>query len=345
MHLGFLEEVKDMKRFKNILFAVETGEACKSALERAIKLAEINQANLTVVDVIEPVTAGSSNILREDTLNTDLQTAMVATSEQTLEALIDSYRKRIKIRTKVLTGTPFLEIICEVLRNGHDLVIKIPETQNWIDRLFGCSDMNLLRHCPCPVLIIKPTPLKSYPLILAPVDLDDTYPPEELNSRRALNQQIFELASSLAISDNAELHFVQAWHADGESMMRGAFMHTPEEKIIAYVEQKKRKHLVNLDAFMGEVAIKLGQETMDYLKLQAYLVKGSPRKEIPALAKRIKADLVVMGSVGRTGIPGFIMGNTAEMILNQIDCSVLVIKPPGFATLVTVESTQNREWH
>jgi hypothetical protein len=52
-----------------------------------------------------------------------------------------------------------------------------------------------------------------------------------------------------------------------------------------------------------------------------------------------------MGSVGRTGIPGFIMGNTAEMILNQIDCSVLVIKPPGFATLVTVESTQNREWH
>jgi nucleotide-binding universal stress UspA family protein len=344
MHLDFLEEVKDMKRFKNILFAVETGEACKSALERAITLAEINQANLTVVDVIERVTA-DSKILKKDTIDADLQTAMVGASEQTLEALIDPYRKRIKIRTKVLTGTPFLQIICEVLRNGHDLVIKIPETQNWMDRLFGCSDMNLLRHCPCPVLIIKPTALISFHLILAPVDLDGTYPPDELNSRQALNQQIFELASSLAISDSAELHFVQVWHAYGESMMRGALLHTPEEEIIAYVEQQKRQPSANLDAFMGEVAIRLGQETMDYLKPQAYLVKGSPRKEIPALAKRIKADLVVMGSVGRTGIPGFIMGNTAEMILNQIDCSVLVIKPPGFATLVTVESTQNREWH
>jgi nucleotide-binding universal stress UspA family protein len=38
------------------------------------------------------------------------------------------------------------------------------------------------------------------------------------------------------------------------------------------------------------------------------------QKAIPALAKLIKADLVVMGSVGRTGVPGFIMGNTAEMI-------------------------------
>lgn len=333
-----------MKRFKNILFVVENWEACNSALERAITLAESNQANLTVVDVIERVTAGSI-ILRKDTLNADLQTAMVGASEQTLKALIDPYRKRIKIRTKVLTGTPFMQIICEVLRNGHDLVIKIPETQNWIDRLIGCSDMNLLRHCPCPVLIIKPTASRSYHLILAPVDLDGTYPPEELNSRHALNQQIFELASSLAISDCAELHFVQAWHAHGESMMRGALMHTPEEEIISYVKQKKRQSSANLDTFMGEVAIKLGQETMDYLKPQAHLVKGSPRKEIPALAKRIKADLVVMGSVGRTGILGFIMGNTAEMILNQIDCSVLVIKPPGFATLVTVESMQNQEWH
>jgi hypothetical protein len=35
--------------------------------------------------------------------------------------------------------------------------------------------------------------------------------------------------------------------------------------------------------------------------------------------------------------PGFIIGNTAETILNQIDCSVLAIKPSGFATAVTLE--------
>jgi len=44
------------------------------------------------------------------------------------------------------------------------------------------------------------------------------------------------------------------------------------------------------------------------------------------MAKEIGADLVVMGTIARTGIPGFITGNTAESILNQIYCSVLEIK-------------------
>ncbi len=76
---------------------------------------------------------------------------------------------------------------------------------------------------------------------------------------------------------------------------------------------------------------------MDYLKPQTHLVKGLACKEIPALTRRIEADLVVMGTVGRTGVPGFIVGSTAETILNQIDCPVLAIKPPGFATPITVE--------
>jgi nucleotide-binding universal stress UspA family protein len=80
----------------------------------------------------------------------------------------------------------------------------------------------------------------------------------------------------------------------------------------------------------------LGDETIGYLKPKTHLVKGWARKEIPALAKQIGADLVVMGTVARTGVAGFIMGNTAEAILGQIECSVLAIKPPGFVTPVTL---------
>ena len=325
-----------MKRFKDILCVVEAGEACKPALECAVTLAENNLANLTVVDVVESVGAGIE-MPEGDHLDADLQTAMMSEHEQSLNALVDPYRTRIEIQTKVLQGTSFLEIIREVLRNGHDLVIKIPETQNWLDRLFSSADMHLLRKCPCPVWLIKPTPPKSYQVILAAVDVDDAHPPAELRSRHALNRQILEMASSLALSEFAELHIGSAWDALGESTMRGAFIRTPEEEIIAYVEQVRRKYAANLDELMGEVAGNLGQETMDYLKPRTHLVKGLARKEIPALAKRIEADLVVMGTVGRTGVSGFIMGNTAEMILNQIDCSVLAIKPPGFATPVTVE--------
>jgi len=196
--------------------------------------------------------------------------------------------------------------------------------------------MHLLRKCPCPVWLIKPGKRKSYRRILAAVDVDDTYPPEELNTRHALNQQILEIASSLALSEFAELHIVHAWELISMSALRDTFLHTPEAKLIVYAEQARRQHAANLDALMREVASNLGQDALGYLKPQTHLLRGLARKEIPALTKRIEADLVVMGTVSRTGTPGFIVGNTAETILNQIDCSVLAIKPPGFVTPVTL---------
>jgi nucleotide-binding universal stress UspA family protein len=48
-------------------------------------------------------------------------------------------------------------------------------------------------------------------------------------------------------------------------------------------------------------------------------------------------DLLVMGTVCRTGIAGFLIGNTAEEVLNQVDCSVLTVKPEGFETPVTLQ--------
>jgi universal stress protein E len=325
-----------MKRFNEILCVVGVGEAGKSALELAVSLAENNQASLTVVEVAEGVIT-NLEMPEEGPAAADLQDAMVSAHAQDLEALVDPYRARIKIKTKVLSGTPFLEIIREVLRSGYDLVIKVPEIQDWMDRLFGSEDMHLLRKCPCPVWLIKPLAPKSYRRILAAVDVGDGYPPAELESRRVLSQQVIEIAGALALSDFAELHIVHAWEAAGESTMRGALMRAPEEEVAAYVEKVREQHGANLDALVHEVTDHLGGDAVKYLKPQTHLVKGFARKEIPALAKHIEADLVVMGTVARTGIPGFIMGNTAETILNQLDCSVLAIKPPGFITPVTLE--------
>jgi len=323
-----------MKRFNNILCVVEQGSGLKPAFERAVTLAENNQANLMVIAVAERVAAGIG-MPEGGPISADLQAALVSAHEQNLESLIEPYRQRIKVHAKVLVGTPFLEIIREVMRNGRDLVIKTAETWDWQERLFGSDDMHLLRKCPCPVWLIKPEALKAYRRILAAVDVDDDYPPREMELRRALNLQLLEMASSLALSEFAELHIVHAWDVIGESIMHGVFMKTPEEEIIAHVEQDRQRHAANLDILMHEVAAFVEQDALDYLRPRTHLVKGWARKEIPALAKQIEADLVVMGTVARTGVPGFIVGNTAETILNQIDCSVLAIKPPNFVTPVT----------
>ena len=71
--------------------------------------------------------------------------------------------------------------------------------------------------------------------------------------------------------------------------------------------------------------------------LQLHVVKGPAQYVVPELARELEVDLVVMGTVARTGIDGFFMGNTAESILGELDCSVLTMKPPGFVSPVTLE--------
>lgn len=258
-----------MKNFKNILCVVTNNVA----LEHIVTMVENNQACLTVVNFGASITSS------------DLQAEISNTHEQEIESLVDPYRKRIPIRTKVLKGMPVNEIIREVMRNGHDLVIKTPECPVLLDSLFCSADMHLLRKCPCPVLLIKSTPPKPCRLILAAVDVDDTHPPAELKSRHALNQRIFETASSLALSGFTALHIVHAWHAVGESAMRGGFIGTQEEKVINYVEQLRRQCAANLDEFVSKMIINLEQDSFNYLQPKTHLVKGCAHKAIPALAK------------------------------------------------------------
>jgi nucleotide-binding universal stress UspA family protein len=220
-----------------------------------------------------------------------------------------------------------------VLRGAHDLVIKAAENPGWLGRLLGSDDMHLLRKCPCPVWLVRREAPTPYRRVVAAIDLDDRSP-EEVATRHALNREILELASALALSEFAELHVVSAWDAIGEGLLRSALMHTPEDAVAAYVEHVRQRHAKGLDALMAELRERLGKDAEEFLQPKTRRVKGAARREIPMLAQQLEVDLVVVGTVARTGIPGLIMGNTAETILDQLDGSVLAIKPPGFFTPV-----------
>lgn len=326
-----------MKRFSNILLVIDPTEPCVPLMERSVAFAENSQAALTVVSVVPRIVVAAS--LPEDgPVTLEVQAALVAEQTQKLETLAAPFRDRLSIRTKVLTGTPFLEVVREVLHHAHDLVIRAPENPGWLDRLFGSDDMHLLRKCPCPVWLARCEGPKSYRRILAAVDVDDCYPLEELATRRAMNHEILALAGALALSEFAELHVASVWDALGESFLRGAFMNVPDERVAAYVEHARQRNGAALAALMRELSDILGEDAVDYLRPKTHLVKGWARREIPALAEQLDVNLVVMGTVGRPGIPGFIMGNTAEAILEQLDCSVLAVKPPGFVTPVALNN-------
>ncbi|PKH07446.1 universal stress protein [Moritella sp. Urea-trap-13] len=325
-----------MQRFKKIICVVTSDSSSAAALERAVVLAKNSQARLTVVRVIERI---PSNIKIPNSILSleKIQASIVTEHQKELKALIAPWHNHLDIEAKILIGTPYLEVIREVLRDKHDLVIKAAEINGRLQNLVGSNDMNLMRKCPCLVWLVKSDTPKSYRRILAAVDVDNNVTAEEIETRNLLTHEVIDLASSLALSEFAELHIAHAWEATGERDLRSGFAAISEKDIVAYTDKIKQQHSQSLNKVMDGIVSKLGKNSFEYLNPQSHLIKGLAHKEIPALADKIEADIVVMGTVARTGLSGFFMGNTAEMILNRIDCSILAVKPPGFITPVTLE--------
>jgi nucleotide-binding universal stress UspA family protein len=100
--------------------------------------------------------------------------------------------------------------------------------------------------------------------------------------------------------------------------MRGGI---PAEGIARHLTKELARHREGLDVLRRAIRDRIGMDIYDRLAVCVHLLKGPAKTMISTLATRLSANLVVMGTVARTGIPGLIIGNTAEAILNQLACS------------------------
>lgn len=321
-----------MDRFNNILYVFEQSATQESNIARTISLAQNNQARLTFLDVVKDELSGHV-MPAGDPVPKDKLAAVVADRRQQLESLLAPYKDELEFNIKIVIGTKFLEVIRSVMRNEYDLVIKPAEDPDWMSRLFGSEDMHLLRKCPCPVWLMKQQEKSNYERIAAAVDF---VPGDDDPVEQTLNNQILGLASSIAVSDFAELHIFHAWDAPGAGLLR-LWADDPKSAEKNIVEIERKSHTTGMDALMRKLHKQIGNKSYEYLSPRVHLPKGSARKVIPGLVKDLKVDLLVMGTVVRTGIPGFIIGNTAETILDQLQCSVLAVKPPGFISPVELD--------
>lgn len=319
-----------MKQFKNILYIAEAraGQEQGNAMARAVSLAENNQANLTVMGVVPEVTAGFG-MPPGGPISNKLQPFILSQKRSEMESLVAPYLERRKIRIEILVGRMFLEVIQAVLRNQFDLLIKPAENPDFLERLFGSEDMHLLRKCPCPIWLTGPNENPNYTCILAAVDFD--IGSLSNTQEQGFNQHILDLASSLALSDFAELHVVHVWDAPAEMTVRSC-ANNPDQAGMEYVEGERICHEMAFNRLRDQLSDQLGKVSYDYLSPQFHLRRGNASTDIPVMAKQLKADLVVMGTVARIGIAGLFIGNTAETILEQLQSSVLAIKPPGFVS-------------
>jgi len=304
-----------MKRFKNIIFVNDPISVNNEALKKAIDLAYKNKAKLSIVNVLKELPHYFSRYKKE----------VIQTQHDQLNALVEDNinNLNIEIKTEILIGSAFLEIIKTVIKYNHDLLIKPVANPGGVsEAIFGSTDLHLLRKCPCPVWLLKATKAQKITRILAAVNPS----PEEKNNAE-LNHLILELSISVARTEHCELHIVHAWEMQNEFLLRSHHVSISDHEIDKMINEIYLQHKNQFYELLNHY---------DYkgITVKNFLPKGTPGNVIPAVAKKENADIIVMGTVARTGISGFFMGNSAERILSNIDCSILAVKPASFVTPV-----------
>jgi nucleotide-binding universal stress UspA family protein len=308
-----------MKRFKNIVYFAEGTDESDHAIERAFLLADNNQARLTLLDVIAPIDIPEDVTERFDF---DLVEMLKQQRLEQLEALAEPFKTKDSLTyTKVLVGTPFIEVIKAVASHGYDLVIKSARCCDGLsDRIFGSTDLHLLRKCPCPVWVDRPGAAAQYEQVLAAVD-----PMAPANDNCA--QLVMDLATSLGRRESAKVDVVHAWTVHGESLLRDGRYRLSQTEYDLLMNQTMYQHKEPLQQLLQNYPLSIGDPAV-------HLINGEASTVIHQISDRLNADLIVMGTVGRSGIPGLFIGNTAEEVLQNARASILAVKPPSFVSPV-----------
>lgn len=309
-----------MKRFKNILAVVDPALDADEALERAARLAVENEARLSAIACLdESLPRGESDVFRQ---------AIVAGMTDRLAAIAAPIRERgIQVEIRIVFGEPFLEIIRRVLRGRYDLVVKLANRGGLESPLsFGSTDLHLMRKCPCPVWIINADPSKTGQGVLACVDVvsDDDRDNEVATT-------IMELATSLAALGQSSCHVVHAWSSPLEQIWADSpWLQIDPKELDELAVLAEERHSSRFHELVDRFRPLVGD-------FGAHLRKGDPAAVIIETARELNVEVVVLSTIGRSGIAGLFIGNTAETVLPQVNCSVLAIKPKGFVSPVTVE--------
>ncbi len=317
-----------MKRFTNILFVVTSDEDVSASFEKAIELAKNNQASITLAGVIDASLEAKVDLISG---RSPLLESMVEFKKQQLQDLVDGVKaSKLNCEIKVLVGIGIVEMIREVIDFQRDLLIKsISQSESIGHKLLGGMDLKLLRNCPCPVWLIKSTQQQGFREILVGID----YQPDNMEAEK-LNAQLLQMASSLALAEFSELHVIHAWKLEYESFHRSTRSGFSEKEVDQLLEEEENKRRQWLNSMVEKYCLEDKQQTANYLRPKIHLVKGNAREAVLECAKTIGAELLVLGTVCRTGIEGFLIGNTAEEIFNRIDSSILAIKPENFVSPV-----------
>ncbi|MCZ0867035.1 universal stress protein [Dasania sp. GY-19] len=292
---------------KELLVIADQQGGKNTALIRALAIQQTTAAKITVLGFcfadIHNLAGTPYAKLSRNALQKQLVKQRTEQLQQTLKEL-KAPSKNIKVEIQWSKNIASA-IIAHCEQQTVDLVLKTGnKTGNF---LYTSTDWQLLRKCPAPVMISASKSWKKKANIIAAVDLAT-----ETASKSKLNDLVMQQAKAMAAATGASLHV--------------CFVITLPQPLVdmdiidssVYAKNKKAKLQPAITAFC---------ERHELSKEQLIIRQGKPNKIIPSLASKLKAEAVVIGTVGRKGVKGKLLGNTVESILENLRTDIIAVKP------------------
>ena len=303
-----------METIKRIIAVIDPTKDDQNALARSIDLAKKSGASITAFMTVYDFSYEMTTMLSGDEREA-MRKAVLKDRELWLKDLVSPYQN-ININTQVIWhNRPYEAIINTVINDKYDLVIKGTHQHGALKAvIFTPTDWHLVRKCPTPVLFVKDMAWPAHGNILAAVNAVS-----ENDQHLSLNKRIIKDAQFLCELANAKLNLVNAYPATPVNIA----IEIPEFNPGLYNESVKKHHIESTNELANEFNL-----TSD----QCFIEEGLPEDVIPDVANRLNSELVVIGTVGRTGLSAALVGNTAEHVIDSLDCDVLALKPDGYVS-------------
>ncbi|MCP4596367.1 universal stress protein [Neptuniibacter sp.] len=285
------------------------------AFTRCVDLHRSSGCYVEILMVVEEKDIPGLGVYSDDKYNV-IKKEVIEKKKKMLEVQLDSNYK-IKAGIKIRYGIQFIEIIKESVEFDFDLIVKHQDV-----RLKGLHsiDLHLLRKTQVPLWLIRDETLPSGQNIVTAIDLDL----EKNGEGKAINKKIIDVSKRLSEELTAEVKVLSCWSVSGEEFLRN--------KPLLKVDNVDYPEILSLEETRYSELMKNFLAEND-LGSHA-LIRGEAAESISDFINFERPSLLVIGSFSRTGIKGYLIGNTAEDVLLSIKSSVLVVKPEGFISPV-----------
>lgn len=309
--------VSGITGYRRILVATDFSPHADAALKQAVWVARQTGASITLAHTLPDlrrVVHSASTKAKLDLLQgegDEFHREVRKNSDMTMRRMIaDQGAADLDVTYVTLLGEPYVELTHAVHAGEYDLVLSGTRgLAAWEQFFVGSTAKRLIRMCPTAVWIVKAEHVGPPKVVLAPTDFS------EISLKAATH------GARLAQQADAQFHLLHVIDS----------MDIPEDVVSRIPPGSSLRNEINEEA-QARLETFLDSLQVDRSKVQVHLSWGTPWKEVKRMADHLAADLIAMGTVGRSGIKGVLLGNTAEKILDQCDCSILTVKPDDFVS-------------